>query len=77
MAESTNITLFNVVHVQTQPSGKAILCEIAGKRYMVPVSQIHESSTMWKSGSTGSLVVAQWWAIKNRLLRPDGEKTRP
>ena len=45
-------------------SGKALLC--CGlhptKDSWVPVSQIHEDSSVWEPGDEGELVVSLWWA---------------
>jgi hypothetical protein len=46
----------------------AILCEIEGGEFWIPVSQIDDESEVWKKGDTGQLVVSEWFATEKGLI---------
>lgn len=47
---------------------KAIRVKIDGKPFWVPKSQIHDDSEVYQSGTTGTLIVTQWWAEQEGLV---------
>ena len=48
-------------------SGKALWVEtVTGVRFWVPQSVIHEDSDVYKMGTSGKLIVHQWFADKEK-----------
>lgn len=48
-------------------TGKALLCRINGRDVWVPQSVIHDDSEVYGLGHEGKLVIAGWFAEKEKL----------
>jgi hypothetical protein len=40
---------------------RALLCEIDGRDFWIPKSQIHDDSEVYRGDTDGTLVVSRWW----------------
>lgn len=64
--DSNVATFGNVLCIGQTP--KAIRVVIDGEYHWIPQSCVHEDSEVWKEGDEGTLVVPEWFAIKNGLV---------
>lgn len=46
----------------------ALLCEIDGKKFWIPKSIIHEDSEVYKKGTEGTLIIPEWFAVKEGIV---------
>lgn len=58
---------FDDVVVITE-TAKAILVNVDEKEIWCPKSAIHDDSEVYKMGTSGTLIVQQWWAEKEGLV---------
>ena len=59
---------FEDVPEAEKDTAKALLCVINGKAVWVPKSQIHDDSEVYKVGTSGTLIVSDWWAEQAGLV---------
>ena len=64
---SGDVATFEGIRVLGE-TDKAIRVVIDGKPCWVPKSQIHDDSEVYQSGTSGKLIVSQWWAEKEELV---------
>jgi len=60
------LTIEKATCLKKSDSGKAILVEapLFDKPEWIPISQIDDTSEVYKEGTEGDLVVTDWWAEK-------------
>ncbi len=49
-------------------SGKALLCLIEGTGVWIPKSLIEDDSEVYRKGDEGTLIVPEWFAVKEGLV---------
>ena len=49
-------------------SDEALLCDIEGEEIWIPISQITDDSEVYKSGTSGTLIITDWLAAKKGLV---------
>lgn len=54
--------------VRESDSGLALLVSIEGKTHWIPKKLIHDDSETYKKGISGTLVVPEWFALKEGLI---------
>ena len=50
--------------VAVKKTAKALICLISDEKFIVPDSQIDDSSEIWEEEQEGTLIVSSWWARK-------------
>ena len=53
--------------VQEGPKAIRVALE-TGEDIWIPKSLVHDDSEVWKEGQEGDVVVAEWWAEKEKLV---------
>lgn len=61
----------NVTAVRDTP--KALIVQIEAEEYVIPKSQIHDDSEVYKEGHTGKLIIPKWLAENEELEGEDYE----
>lgn len=49
-------------------TGAAILVEIEGEDFWIPITQVHDDSEVYRKGTEGTLIINDWWAEKKGLV---------
>lgn len=47
---------------------KALYVDLGDKKTWIPKSLIHDDSEVWKAGQSGTLVIPEWFALKEGLI---------
>ena len=47
---------------------RAILCEIEGEKFWIPLSQVHDDSSVYELDDVGELVITEWIALEKNLV---------
>jgi len=68
MSRRATVTFDNVI--AKAMTTKALLCEIDGEQYWIPLSQIDDDSEVFdaKEHSEGKLIVTEWIAAEKNLI---------
>jgi len=65
------ITLENVTVVRETSPGKkddgALYCKIDGNSYWIPKKLIHDDSEVYEEGTSGNLIIPEWFAEKEEI----------
>ena len=68
MRESDETVSFEDVDECQRETDKAILVNVDGQDRWVPKSVIHANSEVYEKGTSGTLVIAEWFAKKEGVI---------
>jgi hypothetical protein len=70
MTEDGTVEFEDVVALSLSKSGQALNCRFLqdNRQRWIPVSVIHDNSEVWKPGQKGTLVLPEWFALKEGLI---------